>query len=42
MPQVFNLPSACARMFLQLQQQVGNFMEGSLITALLDDGKLFL
>ena len=27
MLQVFNLPRAGTRMFLQLQQQVGNFME---------------
>ena len=42
MLQVFNLTRASTRMFLQLQQQVGNFMEGSLVAALLDDGEFFL
>ena len=40
--QVLHLPCACARMFLQFKQQVGNLIKRLLVATLLDGGKLSL
>ena len=40
--QVLHLPCACARMFLQFKQQIGNLIKRLLVATLLDGGKLSL
>lgn len=40
--QVLHLPSTCARMFLQLNQQLGNFVQGLFVAAALDGRQLCL
>lgn len=42
MLQVLHLSRACARMFLKFKKHVRNFLDGSLVTTLLDGSKLYL